>query len=514
MPHQGFSHSNSSTGPAINGTGPANGIDHHTQSGPVLNGVGPPPRFIPHVHSPVPFSEDQVSSLRAQIAAFKTLSRGLPLTDDIACAIYPASLKRSSSSDLLVPSSNQTDQLTPSSEKDHEKKSVAPAGPFLENLTDSGVFPYNSFTRPSYYLESANSDPRQRDRQIFVPSLCLPGLNPHQVIAVRSRFIDSRIQQRVGELASLSSSMGEGGLDPTPSGVEQEESQVAGPSRFPAFTLHSHGKLRAVIELKSLGLVNKQRSLRAQVVDRLMHGALLPVDRKDLRRFRKPTIRDVRATENLERKQRQDRERRAKQKHLDYLTVICQHGQTNVLQRRRAQQNKAIGVGRRVSTLHSQTEKEEQKRIERISKERLRALKADDEEAYLKLIDTAKDTRITHLIRQTDAYLDSLAQAVQAQQAQDVARGDIDETAFGATRMDDEGDEKPKVDYYSIAHRTKERITVQPSILVGGTLKDYQLKGLQWMVSLYNNRLNGILADEMVSKVAFLKVVLTHGCRV
>ena len=34
-------------------------------------------------------------------------------------------------------------------------------------------------------------------------------------------------------------------------------------------------------------------------------------------------------------------------------------------------------------------------------------------------------------------------------------------------------------------------------MLEGGTLKEYQLKGLQWMVSLYNNRLNGILADEM-----------------
>jgi ATP-dependent helicase STH1/SNF2 len=33
--------------------------------------------------------------------------------------------------------------------------------------------------------------------------------------------------------------------------------------------------------------------------------------------------------------------------------------------------------------------------------------------------------------------------------------------------------------------------------MVGGKLKDYQLKGLQWMVSLYNNNLNGILADEM-----------------
>jgi ATP-dependent helicase STH1/SNF2 len=34
-------------------------------------------------------------------------------------------------------------------------------------------------------------------------------------------------------------------------------------------------------------------------------------------------------------------------------------------------------------------------------------------------------------------------------------------------------------------------------MMEGGLLKDYQVKGLQWMISLYNNRLNGILADEM-----------------
>lgn len=34
-------------------------------------------------------------------------------------------------------------------------------------------------------------------------------------------------------------------------------------------------------------------------------------------------------------------------------------------------------------------------------------------------------------------------------------------------------------------------------MMEGGTLKEYQVKGLQWMISLYNNRLNGILADEM-----------------
>ena len=34
-------------------------------------------------------------------------------------------------------------------------------------------------------------------------------------------------------------------------------------------------------------------------------------------------------------------------------------------------------------------------------------------------------------------------------------------------------------------------------MLQGGELRPYQLEGLQWMLSLCNNNLNGILADEM-----------------
>jgi ATP-dependent helicase STH1/SNF2 len=60
------------------------------------------------------------------------------------------------------------------------------------------------------------------------------------------------------------------------------------------------------------------------------------------------------------------------------------------------------------------------------------------------------------------------------------------------------GEEDDSLDYYNTAHRVKEEVTEQPSILIGGKLKEYQIKGLQWMISLYNNRLNGILADEMV----------------
>ncbi|GAO46006.1 hypothetical protein SAICODRAFT_28713 [Saitoella complicata NRRL Y-17804] len=53
----------------------------------------------------------------------------------------------------------------------------------------------------------------------------------------------------------------------------------------------------------------------------------------------------------------------------------------------------------------------------------------------------------------------------------------------------------------------------QPELVTGGVLKDYQLAGLEWMVSLYENGLNGILADEMglgktlqtIAFIAFLR---------
>lgn len=55
-----------------------------------------------------------------------------------------------------------------------------------------------------------------------------------------------------------------------------------------------------------------------------------------------------------------------------------------------------------------------------------------------------------------------------------------------------------KTAYYELAHTSRETITKQPDMLMGGTLRQYQIQGLQWLVSLYNNNLSGVLADEMV----------------
>ncbi|KXS19150.1 hypothetical protein M427DRAFT_132185 [Gonapodya prolifera JEL478] len=57
------------------------------------------------------------------------------------------------------------------------------------------------------------------------------------------------------------------------------------------------------------------------------------------------------------------------------------------------------------------------------------------------------------------------------------------------------------VPYRSISHRNirlQFKVTLeQPSYMVGGTLRDYQLMGVNWAVKLWHQNENGILADEM-----------------
>lgn len=42
------------------------------------------------------------------------------------------------------------------------------------------------------------------------------------------------------------------------------------------------------------------------------------------------------------------------------------------------------------------------------------------------------------------------------------------------------------------------RLSQQPSVIKGGQMREYQLQGLNWLIHLYDNGINGILADEMV----------------
>ena len=43
------------------------------------------------------------------------------------------------------------------------------------------------------------------------------------------------------------------------------------------------------------------------------------------------------------------------------------------------------------------------------------------------------------------------------------------------------------------------RLSQQPAVIKHGIMRDYQMQGLNWLIHLYDNGINGILADEMVS---------------
>lgn len=440
------------------------------------------------------FNQDQLSALKCQILAFKLLSKNMPIPPHIQEAIFSPSSARNTLA-------NEEPASIPAKAAEAAlNQHVGVKSQAVQQAQASPKPNYNAYISPFTYLKrpitlQAHASKQQR---LLIPSIMPTGIDPYTLAQERHRRVRTRIDNRIKELEELPANLSNDA--PINNGDADKEN---GPTNMEADVVQrpTGAKLRALIELKALRLVEKQRYLREEMVRGMNKASTLATssDRASFRRLKKQTLREARLTEKLERQQRLDRERKEKQKQIDYLTTICNHGRDLVMWHRN-QQAKSQKLGRAVLKYHGDTEREEQRRVERVSKERLRALKANDEEAYLKLVDQAKDHRLTHLLRQTDTYLDSLTQAVMTQQNDAlhleaaVNAEDIPKDTFNTVEETDDGQ---KLDYYAVAHRISEKVTEQPAMLVGGQLKEYQIKGLQWMVSLYNNRLNGILADEM-----------------
>ncbi|XP_056175118.1 probable ATP-dependent DNA helicase CHR12 [Syzygium oleosum] len=162
----------------------------------------------------------------------------------------------------------------------------------------------------------------------------------------------------------------------------------------------------------------------------------------------------------------------------------------------------------------------QRQRATRAEKLRMQALKADDQEAYMKMVKESKNERLNTLLAETNNLLHNLGAAVQRQkdaghadEIEDLKYSEADLPELDASssgtpaeevdvsesdRNDDSSDFlEGQRQYNSAIHSIQEKVTEQPSMLQGGELRPYQLEGLQWMVSLFNNNLNGILADEM-----------------
>ncbi|TVY27762.1 Chromatin structure-remodeling complex subunit [Lachnellula hyalina] len=424
------------------------------------------------------FSTEQLGILKNQIYAFKCLSKNIGVPQATQQQLF-ASLQRKSSPAVdqgFSTSASSVDKPTPngSDPSANEKDVAVPKH-----------HEYTKFKSPYDHLSDTISYSAHKTRHLrpMIPSIMPSGVDVEKLRQEREMIIYNRMSARLAELKSLPANMAH--LD-----VRRDD-------LTPEDTL----KRKALIEMKMLGLAEKQRNMRLRVGRQIIQydNLAMTANRSQYRRMKKQSLREARITEKLEKQQRDARESREKKKHSDYLHTVITHAR-EVNTAAANQRQKMQKLGRMMQAQHQNIEKEEQKRIERTAKQRLQALKSNDEEAYLKLLDQAKDTRITHLLRQTDGFLSQLAASVKAQQRKAAEHYGNNAGDFQDESEDDEEEEEQdtrKIDYYAVAHRIKEEVNAQPNMLVGGTLKEYQLKGLQWMISLYNNNLNGILADEM-----------------
>lgn len=284
------------------------------------------------------------------------------------------------------------------------------------------------------------------------------GILPVDVVYERERLIKQRVSLKIAELERKLAEMAE----------------------------DNPGRTKLLIELKSLQLWDVRKKIRADVLLRAQAGTTFDssMNRSEMELLgRQISLQGIRPFRPSETPIAHSESHTPLGRNRGLCSLLSEHFKnwSTDTKNKSALWSK---VNRAVISYHSIVEKEEQKRQERLSKERIKALKADDEEAYMKLLDQQKDTRLAYLLNQTNEFLGTLSAQVRAQQA------DGEETMVSE-------DGESNVDYYQAAHRIKETIEKQPSILIGGQLKEYQLKGLEWLISLYNNRLNGILADEM-----------------
>ncbi|PVU91286.1 hypothetical protein BB559_004197 [Furculomyces boomerangus] len=406
--------------------------------------------------------------LKQQIMSFRALSKNEPLPPQLRKLLWLSSMSEEEKKIL----DNDSNHLGNDSNSvgANAVKAVAKAASQIESTN-----PLYNILYPEQILISKQKDPAISGRlqRLLVPSITPSGLSVGELVEEREKKKQAYIQFRINILEKQLS------LDTT------EEDRI-----------------KRMIELKALGLAEKQKRLRNDIINGLKQTMHIPnsVERSFLKRAKKQSLREVREHEKLERMQRVELEKSKRQQHTDQLAAIVNHGRDMVMWQR-SQAQRMSKLGKAVQQFHAHIEREEQKRQERISKERLQALRADDEEAYLKLIDQTKETRITHLLKQTNQYLDTLTKAVKTQQRSvEYIESSAEKPLWAQSNAEmdyGEEEEEDKMDYYNISHRISEKIVEQPKMLVGGTLKDYQIRGLEWMVSLYNNRLNGILADEM-----------------
>lgn len=530
-------------------------------------------------------SQLQLQQLRAQVMAYRCLARNQPVPQHITMA---AQTKRPDGGGLCpTPPLMNAGPYGPQGQHNQGLRPLPPG--HQQPMQPMQPYQQQQFMHhQQHYPQQPQQQQQQQQQQMQsvgvgkqsrVTTLPKPsGVDPLVILQERENRVAARIASRMDELANL-------------------------PTNMP-----DDLRVQAMIELRALRCLNFQRQLRSEIIACTRRDTTLEtaVNMKAYKRTKRQGLREARATEKLEKQQKLEAERKRRQKHQEFLNSVLQHGK-DFREFHRNNQAKLARLNKAVVTYHVNAEREQKKEQERIEKERMRRLMAEDEEGYRKLIDQKKDKRLAFLLSQTDEYICNLTEMVKQHKVEQrrkqveeekrkkkrkklligadgkqVEGGEGDENSQASDRpiavievttgkvlrgdeapllrdlqafleshpgwevvadTDDDSDNddndhhtnprnkedtdvltKAKVEddeyhknaneeqtYYSIAHTVHEMVTEQATIMVNGSLKEYQVKGLEWLVSLFNNNLNGILADEMgLGKTIQTIALITH----
>ncbi|KAK1613977.1 hypothetical protein QYE76_019494 [Lolium multiflorum] len=282
--------------------------------------------------------------------------------------------------------------------------------------------------------------------------------------------------------------------------------------------------LRLQIEEKKLKLLERQARMRDEVEEVQQEIMAMPdrIYRKFVKQCERQRIELIRQVQQMQKASREKQ-----------LKSVFQW-RKKLLEAHWAIRDARITRNRGVAKYHERMLREFSKKKDDDRSKRMEALKNNDVERYRQILleqqtsvpgDAAQRYNVlSSFLSQTEEYLYKLGGKITAaknhQQVEEAANA-----AAAAARAQGLSEEEVKAaaqcagqevmirnqfsemnapkentsvnKYYTLAHAVSERVTKQPSLLRLGTLRDYQLVGLQWMLSLYNNKLNGILADEM-----------------
>lgn len=134
-------------------------------------------------------------------------------------------------------------------------------------------------------------------------------------------------------------------------------------------------------ELHALRLLNFQKQLRQEVVSCMSRDSTLDTSTeiKAYKRTKRQGLKEARATERLEKQQKQEAEKKRRQKHQEFLNAVLMHGK-DMREFHKNNQLKTSRLNKAMMIYHAGQDREQKKEQERIEKERLRRLMAEDEE--------------------------------------------------------------------------------------------------------------------------------------